>query len=53
MLSILETPAVREAAMPVTVEQYRRLTEAGIISEKTELVRGVILKKPRKSPLRT
>jgi len=39
--------------MPVTVDQYGRLTEEGIIPENTELIRGVILKKVGKSPLHT
>ncbi len=39
--------------MPVTVDQYGRLTEEGIIPENTELIRGVILKKTGKSPLHT
>ena len=50
MASILDNPAVRQMAMPVTVEQYHRLGEAGLISERTELLKGVILEKTNKSP---
>lgn len=40
-------------AMPISVEQYHRLSEAGIVPERTELLRGVILEKKTKSPLHT
>lgn len=50
MIQILEKPAVRKMAMPMTVEQYHRLAESGIISERTELLRGVVLEKMSKSP---
>lgn len=50
MASVLDNPAVRQAALPISVEQYHELGRAGIIPEKTELVRGVILGKMIKSP---
>ena len=50
MSSILDNPAVRQVALPITVEQYHRLCEAGIISERTELICGVIVEKTIKSP---
>ena len=53
MSSILDKPAIRKAALPITVEQYHRLGEAGIIAENTELVRGIILEKMNKSPRHT
>ena len=53
MLSILDNHAVRDAVMPITVDQYHELSEAGIIPEKTELLRGVIVEKMTKSPLHT
>jgi Uma2 family endonuclease len=53
MSSILEKPAVRHAALPISVEQYHRLSEAGIIAERTELLRGVITERMTKSPLHT
>lgn len=53
MSSILDNDAVRDAVLPITVEQYHELSEAGIIPEKTELLRGVIIEKMTKSPLHT
>lgn len=51
MLPILEEPSVRLRAMPVSVEGYHCMMEAGLVSENAELIRGVILDKIRKSPL--
>jgi Uma2 family endonuclease len=53
MSSILDNPAVRRAALPITVDQYHRLGEAGIIGQNTELLRGIILEKMIKSPQHT
>ena len=49
--SILDKPAVRRAALPITVQQYHMLGRAGIIADNTELLRGVIVEKMIKSPL--
>lgn len=51
--SILDRPSVRHAALPITVEQYHRLSEQAIIREQTELLRGVIIEQMTKSPLHT
>ena len=53
MASILDKPAVRDAVLPIRVEQYHRLGEEGIIPEQTELLRGVIVERMVKSPLHT
>jgi Uma2 family endonuclease len=53
MSSILDKPSVRDAALPITVAQYHRLSEEAIISERTELLRGVIIEQMTKSPLHT
>ena len=53
MASVLDNPALREAALPISVEQYHQLGEAGIIAESTELLRGVIVEKMVKSPRHT
>jgi Uma2 family endonuclease len=53
MVSALEKASVREAAVPITVEQYHRLGAAGIIAENTELLFGVIVAKMSKSPFHT
>jgi Uma2 family endonuclease len=50
MASVLENAAVREAALPISVEQYHQLGEAGIIRQNTELLHGVILENMVKSP---
>lgn len=50
MASILDNAAVRDIVLPITVEQYHRLGEAGIIRQPTELLRGVIVEKRVKSP---
>ena len=53
MASILEQPAVREAVLPISVEQYHRLGEAGIVPERTELLRGIVVEQMIKTPLHT
>jgi Uma2 family endonuclease len=50
MSSILNLSAVRDAVLPISVAQYHRLGEAGIIDERTELLRGIIVRKMIKSP---
>jgi Uma2 family endonuclease len=51
MTPILDNPAVRDMAMPMSVQQYHRLSESGIVSERTELLCGVIIEKMTRSPL--
>ena len=51
MLAILEHPAVRALAVPLSVEAYHALGAIGTIPEKTELLRGVVIRKMPKSPL--
>ena len=51
MVEILEEPSVRRRAVRVSVETYHRMSEAGMVDRKTELVRGVIIEKRSKSPL--
>lgn len=51
MSMLFSDPSIRDAVVPISVEQYRRMGEDGIILEKTELIRGVILRKMNKSPL--
>ena len=50
MFSILENNAVRDAVLPISVEQYHQLGESGILQGNTELLRGVIVEKMIKSP---
>ncbi len=51
MSAILELPGVRERLHRMSVVEYHRLGELGIIAEKVELLRGLIVDKMSKSPL--
>jgi Uma2 family endonuclease len=51
MLSILEERAIREAALPITPEQYHALGGSGLLPEQVELLQGVIVAKMPKTPL--
>lgn len=53
LATILDCSSVRQAVLPLTVEQYHRLGEAGIIREQTELLHGIIVRKIVRSPLHT
>jgi len=53
MVSALDIPSVREATVPISVEQYHALTDSGKLTEAVELLWGVIVKKMAKSPLHT
>ncbi|MFN7813219.1 MAG: Uma2 family endonuclease [Planctomycetia bacterium] len=50
---ILDEPAVRDAALPITVAQYHRLSADGVVPERTELLQGIIVEQMTKSPLHT
>jgi Uma2 family endonuclease len=50
---ILDEPSIRDAALPITVAQYHRLSADGIVPERTELLQGVIIEQMTKSPLHT
>ncbi len=51
MLSILEIPSIRRKAKPIDLRTYHWMGEQGLVEEKTELLRGVIVEKMSKSPL--
>jgi Uma2 family endonuclease len=51
MTSLLENPAVRQQVHRMSIEEYHRAGEAGVISEKVELLRGIVVNKMAKSPL--
>lgn len=51
--AILDEPEVRGAALPLTVEQYHRLSAECIVPERTELLQGVVIEQMTKSPLHT
>ena len=48
---LLDKPALRERALPLTVEQYYALAEAGKIPNNVELLEGVIVEKMPPSSL--
>jgi len=51
MMSLLELPAVRERVHRVSVDEYHRAGENGVLSEDVELLRGLLVTKMPKSPL--
>lgn len=52
MTSLLESPAVRESVHRVSVADYHRLGELGVLTQDVELLRGLIVDKMPESPLR-
>ena len=48
---MLENAEIRERVAPVTVEHYHRLPEFEGDGKRTELIRGILIKKGPKSPL--
>jgi Uma2 family endonuclease len=51
MSDLLELPAIRKQVELLSVDDYHRIGELGILSEKVELLRGIIVRKMAKSPL--
>jgi Uma2 family endonuclease len=51
MSAILEIPEVRQRVARLSVEQYHRLDEFTENGRRTELIRGIVIKKMSKSPL--
>ena len=49
--SILDNPAIRGIALPMTVTQYHQMGNAGILVGNTELIRGYVFEKMIKSPV--
>lgn len=50
-LAIQERQAFFERALPISVEAYHLLYKQGLISEKTELLEGVVIEKMPKDPI--
>ncbi len=50
-LDVLAAPEVRRQLHRLSVDEYHRLGEQGIIGERTELIRGVVVDKMSQSPL--
>jgi Uma2 family endonuclease len=51
MIDILESPDVRRRALPITVDTYHWMVSNGLVSQRAELIRGVIVEKMSKSSL--
>ena len=51
MTAILEMPEVRARAMRWSVEDYERIVELGVLDDRAELIRGIIITNMPKSPL--
>ena len=51
MTALLDLPEVRQQLHLMSVEEYHRAGETGVLSEDVELLRGIVLAKPPKSPL--
>jgi len=51
MSNVLDVPEVRAAAVRISLAQYYRLYEIGVIPEKAELLSGIVVEKMPKSPL--
>ena len=51
MSTILDIPGVRERISRLSVEEYHRLDEYNENGRRTELIRGIVIEKPRKSPI--
>jgi len=50
-LAMQEQQAIFERAFPISVEAYHLLYKQGLISEKTELLEGVVVEKMPKDPI--
>jgi Uma2 family endonuclease len=51
VISLLDSPAVRERVHPMSIEVYHRMCEIGALSEDVELLQGIVITKMAKSPL--
>lgn len=51
MTALLELSAIRERVHRLTVAEYHRAGETGVLSDDVELLRGIVVTKMSKSPL--
>ena len=51
MIAVLEDPAIRARVPAMSVENYHRMFELGLIAENVELIRGSLIEKMSQSPL--
>lgn len=53
MASVLDSPEIRQRTLRLSVDQYHKMCESGIIDERTELLSGIVVAKMGKSPIHT
>ena len=53
MISVLEKPEIRRRALPLSLAAYHVMFQQGLVEERAELIRGVVIEKMPKSPLHT
>lgn len=51
MLYVLDNPEIRRHALPISVAGYHIMAQQGLVAERAELIRGVIIEKMPKTPL--
>ncbi len=51
MIAVLEDPAIRKQAVPLTLQQYHTLVREGALPSGVEFIEGALIKKIPKSPL--
>ena len=51
LTALLELPGMRARVSRLSVEACEAMVEKGLVDERTELIRGLLLKKMSKSPL--
>lgn len=50
MITMLENPAIRQLAQPLSLTGYHLLRDSGVLSIKTELLQGIVANKMTKTP---
>ena len=50
MVAILENPIIRRQAQMISLAQYHDMIDRGTVDPRTELIRGILVKKMSKSP---
>lgn len=53
MTDILDLPEARDLVPRLTVQDYHVLGDSGLIDKRTELIRGIVIRKVSKSPLQS
>src|SRR5262245_42445558 len=53
MIAVLEDPVIRARVPAMSVENYHRMAELGMLAPNVELIRGALIEKMPKLPLRS